>query len=299
MAKSVVIDNPQLELQLLRELVALNGDNPDNFEDNRVKASIEDYSANRERATAILNSLQGRHIYKNDNCPWHADLVFFYDLTAAYRMLSSIKARIGAANFSNCKIVLEELLLGVDFTKIEEFKNIRFAANEPPHHVITRAYNIPKNGSFQANPSLSSLSRKTQETLYNLQLYNRTNVLFSWVIENPDRELRLLREIAGTDGNAASISEADMRSASFQAKLRQLEGYRLYTNDHGQDATQSDLNSAYTLLDTLAGQYDLAHSDVLLSEKMRPDNERRVITDAQIILNEVAGNFVRIRNFGQ
>jgi hypothetical protein len=257
----------------------------------------QDISANPEAGAELLGQLQGMSLYSNDNSPWHQTNVTFYDLKSAQIFLESLRESLGEAVFKNSKVVFEELLLGVDFKALPEFKNVYSPWNAPNPHIITKAYNIPRDGSLRVNPSLSSLSQNIKEVLLNLQLYNNSNVLLSWVIEHPDRELQLLREISGADGNTENISSTDMQSSIFQNKLKQLEGYRLYTNDPGKDATQADLNSAYALLSTLAGRYDLAHSDVMLSEKILPDNERRGIQGAQIVLNE-AEDFAELSNFG-
>jgi hypothetical protein len=294
MDKSIIIENPQLELSLLQELAALDG--------NSQKVSLEDYSANVPKAQELINRLQGTALYWNDNCPWHESIITFYDMNHARNAMERIRSAIGDTAFANSKIVFEELFLGMDFRTVPELKALieNLATNEPPHHIIVRTYPIPKNGSVSVRSSLSSLPKRAQEIILNLQYYNDANTLISWVIKNPDKELRLLREIAALDRDEASISDADMRHSLYQQKLSQLEGHRLYTNDPGTDATRADLNGAYTALKSLNVRYDLASSDVLFTEKFTVEEEgaRRVIDGAHIILNEEAG-YARVRNFVQ
>jgi hypothetical protein len=220
-------------------------------------------------------------------------------MDSAFQYLSGIKEEIGNAAFANSKIVFEEVFLGLDFKKMPEFASWGLAPNEPPHHIIVRAYNIPKTGSFKANPPINSLpvSRQTQELIYNLQLFNDGQpVLIAWTINQPDRELRLLREIANSDGDSSSISAADIRNN--RQKLASLEAYRLYANDPGEDATQADLNTAYNLLRDAGRNFDLTHVDVLLSEKIMPDNGRRVIQEAQVVYEYGTPGFTDWSNFG-
>jgi hypothetical protein len=293
MTKTIIIENPQLELDILRKFAALNRDAGGN------KITTDDYRANPEEADRLLNQMQGVYdMYWNDNCPLHEALCTFYDLGTALLFLEGLRERLGAAKFANSKVVMEELLFGLDFRSLPDFRGVYFPPNEPPHHAIVRAYNVPKDGSFTVNPPMSSLSGQTKETLFNLQLYEPSNALISRLIKQPDRELRLLREIAALDGDATSVSDADLRHNLYQQKLRQLEGYRLYTNDPGADATQMDLNVAYALLDAIGGaNYNLSRVNVLLSEKMAPENGRRVIQNAQVILNEEPGGFVEAVNY--
>jgi hypothetical protein len=304
MSKVVIIENPQLELDILKKIAALDG--------KPSRLVPEDIAANPKLGVELLGQLQGMHIYKNDSCPLHDNLVTYYDLDSALQFLTEIRNKMGAVNFSNSKVVFEELLLGLDFRPLPEFKGWKFAKNEPNHHVIMRAYNIPKNASLSLNPSVGSLSRKSREVLLNLQLYNGSDTLISWTIEHPDRELRLLQELAGADGDMSNVSNADMRSSAFQTKLRQLEGYRLYTNDPGEDATQADLNAAYAILSAMSGVYDLAHIDVLLGErtlqqgelvddgkggKVMTEDKRWLIQEGHVVLNEDR-NFADFSNFG-
>ncbi|GBR76758.1 hypothetical protein NO2_1255 [Candidatus Termititenax persephonae] len=300
MVKSVIIENPQLELDLLRRFAALRQDGRTggtvgiDYDINGNIINADDYGAETKTAQNLITQLQGLSLYWNDNCPWHESLATFYDFGSALLMLESIRKELGDAAFRNSKVVFEELLFGLDFKKIERFKNVNFAPNEPPHHVITKAYSIPRDGSLpETKPSLRSLSQNTKEVLLNLQLYKNSNALLSWVIERPARELQLLREIAGSDGQADNISSADMRSSAFQDKLRQLEGYRLYTNDPGEDATQADLNNAYALLRNISGRFTLEQTNVLLTEKMSPDNGRRTIQGGQVLY----GNYAEAKNF--
>jgi hypothetical protein len=292
MTKTIIIENPQLELDILRKFAALKRDAGGNV------INTDDYRADPKQADELLYRMQGIHMYWNDNCPWHEALCTFYDLGTALLFLEGMRERMGAAKFASSKVVMEELLFGLDFRKIPEFAGVNFAPNEPPHHAIVRAYNVPKDGSFAVNPPMSSLSGATRETLLNLQLYEPNKVLISHLIKQPDRELRLLREIAALDQDETSISDADMRHSTFQQKLRQLEGYRLYTNDSGEDATQMDLNCAYALLDVMGGQYNLSRVNVLLSENIQPENDRRVIQNAQVVLNEEQG-FVEATNYAE
>jgi hypothetical protein len=292
MTKTVIIENPQLELDILRKFAALKRDVGGNF------ISTDDYKANEQQAGELLYQMQGIRMYWNDGCPWHEALCTFYDLETARLFLEGLRERMGAARFANSKVVMEEMLFGLDFRQIPQFKGVKFAPNEPPHHAIVRAYNVPKDGSFAVNPPMSSLSNPTKEVLLNLQLYDPNDVLISRLIKQPERELRLLREIAALDKDETSISDEDMRHNLYQQKLRQLEGYRLYTNDSGGDATQMDLNCAYALLDAMGAQYNLSRVNVLLSESIQPVNDRRVIQNAQVILNEEP-NFVEAVNFAE
>jgi hypothetical protein len=290
MVKSIIIENPQLELEILQQIAALDG---------VAGIKLTDYLANPEALSNLAFKLQGLPAYMNDICPWHKENCLYYDMDSALQYLEGIKKEIGNAAFANSKIVFEEILLGLDFKKMPQFADWNLAPNEPPHHVIVRAYNISKTGSFKANPPINALpvSRQTQELVYNLQLFNDGQpVLVAWTIEQPDRELRLLREIAGSDGDNSSISAADIRNN--RQKVASLEAYRLYTNDPGEDATQADLNSAYTLLRDIGGKFDLTHIDVMLSEKILPDNGRRVIQEAQVVSEYGTPGFTDWSNFG-
>ncbi|GBR72937.1 hypothetical protein NO1_0393 [Candidatus Termititenax aidoneus] len=292
MTKTIIIENPQLELDILRKFAALKKDAGGNY------ISTDDYKANQQQADELLGQMQGIYMYWNDNCPLHEALCTFYDLETARLFLEGLRERLGAAKFANSYVVMEEFLFGLDFRKIPQFAGVYFPPEEPPHHAIVRAYNVPKEGSFTVNPPMSSLSRPTKEILFNLQLYNPNNVLLSRLIKQPDRELRLLREIAALDKDETSISDADLRHSAYQQKLRQLEGYRLYTNDPGEDATQTDLNCAYALLDAMGAQYNLSRINVLFSENIQPANDRRVIQNAQAILNEEPG-FIEAANYAE
>jgi hypothetical protein len=293
MVKSVIIENPRLELEILRQIAALDGDSSG--------IRLEDFGANPQKAEELLKRLQGIGLYWNDASPWYESAITFYDLETARQFLETIQKDLGEVAFRNSKVVFEELLLGIDFRNLPQFKGFHFPSGKSANtrHIITKAYSVPRSGSVAVNPSLRSLSQNTKEILLDLQLYSDSNVLLSWVVEHPDRELRLLREIAGADGNADSVSDTDMRSGAFQAKLRQLEGYRLYTNDPREDATQADLNSAYALLQAMNNNFNLAQTNVLLSENILPASDRRVIQGGQIILNEQTGNYVEVTNFAK
>ncbi|MDR1996752.1 MAG: hypothetical protein LBQ83_00255 [Candidatus Margulisbacteria bacterium] len=292
MTKSIVINNPQLELEILSSIAALDG--------SADKINISDFTANPAQLEALANRLQGLPLYLNDICTRHQVPCFYYDMDSALQYLQGIRNQIGAANFANSKVVFEELLLGLELRTLPQFADWNFDPEEPPHHMIVRAYNIPKTGSSSVRPSINALpvSRQTKEILFNLEIAKDGQpTLVTWTIENPDRELRLLREIASSDGDSNTISAADIRSN--QQKITSLEGYRLYTNDPGTDATQTDLNAAYALLHNMNGKFDLSHVDVLMSEKMRPDNDRRIIQNAQVVFNESGKqNFADFSNFG-
>lgn len=288
---SVVIKNPNLELDILNRFAALDG--------NSAKLNTDDYEADPEKADQLVAQLEGLYLYWNDNCPWHQSLVTFYDFGTAKEMLSNMKEALGEATFRNSRVVMEELFFGLDFTKMPQFSDVTFAPNEPPHHVITRAYTIPKSASSYNIPNQApALSEEIITQLKNLQVYNGSEILINQVIQNPARELQLLTEIANLDGDLSSISDADTRNSLFEAKLKELEGYDLYVNDPGRDSMMTDINNSYAIINTARYQgYDLGKVKISLEEKIKPENNRRNITSAQVIPTGNFRQYYELTNF--
>ena len=166
--------------------------------------------------------------------------------------------------------------------------------SNPVHHIIEKAYTVPANTKiYPAKLNALKEQKHAGYRVNTLQLFKSGRMQIERLIENPQLELTRLKKLADRDGDASSISEQDLLldKKSFDPQFNQLQGFDLYTNDAGLDATLFDLNASYNIMQNMAkDKIPLQERKLIFREKLLPANGRHVI-DHGYVIDESSDSF--------
>jgi len=294
MKLSVIIDKPVRELEILKKIDALDK------KENNISA-VDLSKDNFEKADELINSLQGLANYTNDKCPMMGKKNMNFDLSNALKSLKQSTPQ----TLSSAKVMFSESFIG---SKTME--------SHPPHHVLNDGYILfPQTPSFPPDnvempPALPKLNNEGDQTI-NLfaekdnssrrllektksgeEIYSAESLLTE-EISNPKAELDKLNKIASLDGDPNMISNLDVQKAKKLGLLKDLEGFELYTNDAGEDATIYDLNMSFGILSLASTNIDLSETKAIAEELLIADNQRHTIRK-MYFLNKKSGHYIPI-----
>jgi hypothetical protein len=234
---------------------------------------------------------QGASLYTNDKCPMMGKKNMIFDLSGTLKALKQSESFLGKNKFETSRVLLSESFLGS-----------KTMDGHPPHHVLNDGYVLmPENPFYPPEnvvlpPALPSRNQEGDQTI-NLQANSdeTSELLLTEEIENPDNELNILSQIAALDGDAEMISETDLEKAKKNGLLQKLEGYELYTNDSGKDATLRDLNMAAGIFSYAKNKIDLTKTKAICEEKLIEKNQRHTIRGCHFLMNEITGHYFPIQ----
>jgi hypothetical protein len=284
MNMSVLIKKPAQELEKLKSI-----DRLDSKENNISKSDLS--KENSDKASELIDQLQGVSLYANDKCPMMGKKNMNFDLSGIFKALKKSESTLGKSKFETTRILISENFLG---SKTME--------GHPPHHVLNDGYVLmPENpyyppANVEMPPPLPARNKEGDQTI-NLQANSDDNseLLLTEEIENPEIELKILTQIAALDGEPQMISEADLEKAKKKGLLEKLEGYELYTNDSGKDATLRDLNMAAGIFSYAKNKIDLTKTKAICEEKLIEKNQRHTIRGCHFLMNEITGHYFPIQ----